>query len=295
MKLSAACIRCIMERQEERVREIANEDKKTVYLKEVAGLIAFSEPYASAPYLLYRINKVYKRVFGVSQDYEKEKEKFNQIMLALEPELKEKINSGTNKEDILRNAINYSKAANYIDYGAISNVNEEKLFELLDEANEDMTNEETFQLLLEELKTAKELVFLVDNCGEVVADKILIEVLKEQYPELNMTAIVRGARVLNDVTYEDAQKVGLTEIVKVIGNGTAVPGTQIDILSREARTTLGKADIILSKGQANFETLYGCGLNIYYLFLCKCEWFSSRFGMERFKGVFINEKDVDFK
>ena len=98
--------------------------------------------------------------------------------------------------------------------------------------------------------------------------------------------------VLNDAVIEDANDVGLTKIVEVIGNGNGIAGTQINKLSKEARTVLDKADIIISKGQGNFETIHGCGRNIYYLFLCKCEWFSERFGMERLKGVFINEKNL---
>ena len=132
----------------------------------------------------------------------------------------------------------------------------------------------------------------MDNCGEIVADKLLIKVIQEQYPEIHITVVVRGMEVLNDAVIEDAKDVGLTKIVEVIGNGNGIAGTQINKLSKEVRTVLDKADIIISKGQGNFETIHGCGRNIYYLFLCKCEWFSERFGMERLKGVFINEKNL---
>ena len=71
-----------------------------------------------------------------------------------------------------------------------------------------------------------------------------------------------------------------------------VAGTQLRLLSREALDAVNAADVIISKGQGNFETIHGCGLNIYYLFLCKCEWFTKRFGMERLKGVFVNEADL---
>ena len=103
----------------------------------------------------------------------------------------------------------------------------------------------------------------MDNCGEIVADKLLIKVIQEQYPEIHITVVARGMEVLNDAVIEDANDVGLTKIVEVIGNGNGIAGTQINKLSKEARTVLDKADIIISKGQGNFETIHGCGRNIY--------------------------------
>ena len=292
MKLSAMCIRCLMDRQEERVRECGDEEKKAVYLKEAAGIIASSGEGDSAPYLVFQMNQAYERLFGKLMDYKKEKKEFNSLMLDLESELEEKIRSGKSREEILKNAINYARSGNYIDFGALNHGDKDELMGLLEKAGEEDVDGHTFAMLSEDLDKAEELVYLLDNCGEIVADKLLVKVLKEQYPNMNITVMVRGVEVLNDAVMEDAEEVGLTKLVKVIGNGNGVAGTQVDLLSREAREAIEKADIIISKGQGNFETIYGGGWNIYYLFLCKCAWFSERFGMERLKGVFINEKDV---
>lgn len=292
MKLSAMCIRCLMDRQEERVRECGDEEKKAVYLKEAAGIIASSGEGDSAPYLVFQMNQAYERLFGKLMDYKKEKKEFNSLMLDLESELEEKIRSGKNREEILKNAINYARSGNYIDFGALNHVDKNELMGLLEKAGEEDVDGHTFAMLSEDLDKAEELVYLLDNCGEIVADKLLVKVLKEQYPNMNITVMVRGMEVLNDAVMEDAEEVGLTKLVKVIGNGNGVAGTQADLLSQEAREAIEKADIIISKGQGNFETIYGGGWNIYYLFLCKCAWFSERFGMERLKGVFMNEKDV---
>ena len=83
--------------------------------------------------------------------------------------------------------------------------------------------------------------------------------------------------------------------VPVIGNGTAIPGTYLPAVLPEVRDQIKTADLIISKGQGNFESLHECGLNIYYLFLCKCELFTRRFGMKQYEGVFIREKDVKIK
>ncbi len=292
MNISAMCIRCLMDKQEERIRGMENEDKKSAYLKEVAGVLASSADDATAPYLVYRINMVYRRYFGELPDYGKEKREFNALMLELEPDLEKKIRLGSNKEKILANALNYARTANYIDYGAANHVEKETLAELLERAMGEALDADTFQRLQRELETAGRMAYLADNCGEIVADKLLIKILKEQYPQMHITVIVRGMPALNDAVFEDAQEVGLTDIAEVIGNGNGVAGTQLDLLSGEALAAIRAADVILSKGQGNFETIHGCGLNIYYLFLCKCEWFTKRFKMERLKGVFVNERDL---
>ena len=109
--------------------------------------------------------------------------------------------------------------------------------------------------------------------------------------------IVRGAPVINDATMEDAQMVGLTEIhgIRVIGNGAAIAGTELTRNSDEARNVLECADVMISKGQGNFETLHGCGMNIYYLFLCKCDWFSISLELPKLSGVFRNERNLGSK
>jgi len=77
-----------------------------------------------------------------------------------------------------------------------------------------------------------------------------------------------------------------------VDNGTATPGTWIPSLPEETLNLLNSADVIISKGQANIECLGGCGLNIYYLLLCKCTHFSNVFSVERYTGMFINESDA---
>ena len=89
---------------------------------------------------------------------------------------------------------------------------------------------------------------------------------------------------------EDAEEIGLTDLVRVIGNGSNVGGTWIPGITSEARDLLYDADLIIAKGQGNFETLNDCGLNIYYLFLCKCDLFQRRFHAENLQGMFLNER-----
>ena len=152
-----------------------------------------------------------------------------------------------------------------------------------------MVEEDVYQALMADLQKGHSVVYLLDNCGEIVMDKLLIRAIQKAFPALQITAIVRGLPVSNDATVEDAIQVGLTEVVSVIGNGNGLAGTSLEHLSPEARKAVDEADVILSKGQGNFETLNGCGLNVYYIFMCKCDMFARRFQVPRFSGILVND------
>ena len=187
----------------------------------------------------------------------------------------------------------YVCAANYIDFSAVADVNEEKLAELLSKAVSQNISREEYLKFCEDLQLAGKLVYLTDNCGEIVLDKIFIRHMQENFPNLQITAIVRGGDVINDATMEDADEVGLTKIVPCVGNGNAAPGTIIKRLSKQAKDILCDADVIISKGQGNFESLYGENLNPYYLFLCKCELFVRRFHMKQYQSMFVREERLE--
>ena len=118
-----------------------------------------------------------------------------------------------------------------------------------------------------------------------------MEEVKKMNPQAKITAIVRGAEVLNDATLMDAEQVGLSDVAYVIDNGNDIAGTALEEIEGEPKELIKSADVILAKGQANFETMQGCGLNVYYIFMCKCEMFANMFGVPRFTGMLLNDKN----
>jgi len=136
----------------------------------------------------------------------------------------------------------------------MENVDETALSALLDAPERFALVQETYAKLRGELAAGRRLVYLTDNCGEIVMDKLLIRTLQACYPQLRITVIVRGAPVLNDATMKDAQQIGLTALCSVIDNGNGIAGTHFPALGEAARAAIEAADIILSKGQANYET-----------------------------------------
>ena len=289
MKVSAECMHCLVKRQAENIKKYPNEEKKAEYLGKVLGIIADGAAEEPAPVLLSHIGRLHEEYFGKPFSFDELKKGYNAMLLEKENKIRAKIHEAT---DSLALALRYAQIGNYIDFGALGSVDDEKLKDFLEQAETLPLSEDTYKKFTENLKIARKLVFLTDNCGEIVLDKLLLETIATIAPHVEKTIIVRGEPVLNDATLEDALQVGLEVCGKVIPNGTNIAGTYIPWLSAEAKQAMDEADMLIAKGQGNFESLHGCGLNIYYLFLCKCQWFMERFGLPQYSGVFINEKDL---
>ena len=290
--LSADCTDCLIKRQMEAISEHDDEQLKTRYMNEVLKAIHDADDHLTAPVITAQISKLHKQYFGTSYSFTETKARYNRMLMQKEKHIAARIGAA---QDQLLCAMKYARAGNYIDFGAMGYIDDEKLEKLLDSAQEEEINAGEYESFRDDLRKGTHLAYLTDNCGEIVLDKLLIQVIHEQYPHLDITVVVRGMPVLNDATMEDAQEVGLFAMTKVIPNGTEIAGTYLNGITKEARDVITRADLIISKGQGNFETLHGCGLNIYYMFLCKCDWFVKRFHLQRFKGVFVNERNQNIR
>ena len=219
-------------------------------------------------------------------DFTEIKRHFNALMLEGEAEFESRVLAS---EDPLKSAVQYAMMGNFIDFSALDKVEESRLMELIDRAPDITVDEECLELLRERTEKGHTLVLITDNCGEIVMDKILLRQLLRLNPDLSVTVIVRGGPVANDATIEDAEQVGLTEFGCCIGNGNATDGSVMRIMSREAREAITRADVVIAKGQANYETLYGCACNVFYIFMCKCMLFMDRFKVPQFTGILTFE------
>lgn len=286
--LSAACMTCLVERQMEAIQAEEDEVFKTKFMKDVFQVIREAGEKETAPVVIAKINQLHQKYFNKAYSFDSLKKIYNQMLLEKADAIEETI---LNAEEPLKMALLLARAGNYIDFGAMGSIDDQKLDKLLNDAKDECLEATTYKKFLCDFKLAKTLVYLTDNCGEIVLDKLLIKQMKRIHPELQITMIVRGKPVLNDATLEDAEMVGLTEMVQVLPNGTEIAGTDLGSIDQAAREVIESADLMISKGQGNFETLHGCGLNIYYMFLCKCDWFVRRFQLKRLQGVWINEYD----
>ena len=286
MVINEECKKCQIKRNINKYPIDATEGKITEYQYKVKEIVKNSDGL-STPQVAEKMDNLRQELFGNVMDYTEIKQHYNQLMLDQFPYIKNKVDTSENH---LKTAIQYAMVGNYIDFGALENVNEGELKAQLDEAiNIDSKLLDVFK---NDLVNAKRLVYFTDNCGEIVTDKLLISTLRDVNPNLHITVIVRGKPVLNDATLEDAKYIHMEDVAqKVLGNGTGLPGNVVGVISKESMDEVENADLLISKGQGNYEGLSGCGLNIYYLFLCKCGMFMRRFGVEQFTGIMARENN----
>lgn len=289
MKINSSCLTCLIQMQESQVRKFDDEEKKMKYMREVLAFLSSCNPDLSAPSLVKPLSRIYEKYWGKRDSMEGVKKEFNDFLLDMEKDIEEQIRK---HDDPLEAALCFARTGNYIDYAAVKDISKEKLLELFEEQERAGLEKSEYEAFLKDMEQAAKLVYLTDNCGEVVLDKIAMKIIQERYPDLDVTAVVRGEPVVNDADLDAARYVGLDRVAEVMENGSGIAGTDLDDISDEARGVIEAADVIISKGQGNFETIHGCGLNIYYLFLCKCDWFVQKFNAERFEGMFINERSV---
>lgn len=285
-KLKSVCVSCMLNSRINQFPEDAPEEKKVEYMTRVLRELGEMKDQHGPTIATCHIIDIQKEMFGCNNDYCELKARFNQFVMEKEDYLQKNIEEA---EDSLKLAIQYGIVGNLIDFIVMDSVDENRLEKMFAEASDFLIDEETYQSLKQDVHNANKIVVLLDNCGEIVVDKLLIQVVKRMNPNAQITAVVRGTEILNDATMEDAIQVGLTDVVDVIGNGSNMPGTCLQYISDEARSIIDEADVILSKGQGNFETLQGYDKNIYYIFLCKCVMIAEMFGVEKFSPMLVKE------
>ena len=287
MRMNPRCVACQIKKQDEKIKHESDELKKLRYIKKVLQILGNSGEEETMPWLSNQIEVLFDETFPHAQmPYAKLKKQYNQLMLSMQDELRAKIEE---IKDPIAYAIQLAIVGNYIDFGAMSNVSSSFLLELLEKAQSIHLDQTYYQRLLHDLQNAKQVLYICDNCGEVVADKLLLEQLIKHYPNITFTVMVRGDEIINDATMVDAKEVGLCSLCNVIDNGIRLAGTDLNHISKSALDAIHQADFIFSKGQANFETLSDNGLPIYYLLLCKCDLFAERFNLPKFQGVLFYE------
>lgn len=187
------------------------------------------------------------------------KKKSNDIALSMRPDILTRIN---NSKDPLYTAIKCSIAGNIIDYGSHQEFNIE---ETLNRCILDQPVIDDYDIFKTDLKKAASILYLTDNCGEIVFDGILIDKLGK-----HVNLAVKDQPIINDALIEDAFYCGLDKVSSIISNGTDCPGTPIGKCSSSFEDIFNKADLIISKGQGNFETLSEINKPVYFLLQVKC-------------------------
>lgn len=279
MRITESCAQCLYDKQ----KHLTDNEE---YLAEIRHLLDRRKKNDTSPYMVYLFNQVYEKHFGKYASYKDIKKKYNDLVLSIEDTIRDKIDCSENS---IAMALVYARIGNYIDFGAMNNVDEEMFLSLFDNATLQDRDREVTEAFIKQCKNAHNFLLITDNCGEIVLDKLFLEQLHKSFPKLKINVLVRGGEVLNDATEEDAKYVGIDKVGEVISNGLPIAGTIYELLPAAAKAIMDNADVILAKGQGNYESLCGQGKHIFYSFLCKCELFTNRFHVPKLAGIFMEE------
>lgn len=285
--LDSGCMECHLRRNLETARGLGTEEQATAFAKALMKLYLSAPEGASTPWLAPHTAELFRKMYGLDADrFRAEKEASNRFVLSRLDQIRRRAQAAP---DPVYAGLQFAILGNYLDFSALQGeVSFEELDELLAQAEKLPLDPVVYRALCADLARGGKLLYLTDNAGEIGFDRVLADEIHRAYPRIAITFCVRGGPAVNDATRADAAAVGIS--FPVIDNGNRIPGTQIDQLGAEARRALDGADVILSKGQGNVETLRGCGRNIYYAFLIKCARFERLFGKPKFTPMLVRER-----
>ena len=285
--IDTGCIQCFLNRNLEVARAAGTEAQAMAFAKELMKLYLNAPDGVSSPWFGPAAADLLHEMYGLPIDrFQEEKRISNRFVLERMEQIRAKVETA---EDPVLAGLQFAILGNYLDFGALQGkVSFEKLDEMLSQALDMELDRKNYENLCADLEKGKHLLYLTDNAGEIGFDRIFAEEIAKKYPHLSVTFCVRGDIAQNDATREDAQAVGIP--FPVIDNGNRIAGTQLDQLSEEAENAIKTADVIIAKGMANTETMYGCGYNIYYAFLIKCQRFVKEFGRPMFTPMLVKER-----
>jgi len=264
MRIYLDCIPCFV-RQALDAARLATDDAR-IHEKVVRGVLRLAADLdmgQSPPVIGQQIHLMIRNMVASNDPYHSIKRKFNNIALNLYPELRKEI---VGSKDRLETAVRLAIAGNIIDFGVSSIVNESDIHKAISASLTGDFDNVQLEDFRDSIGQAEQILYLADNAGEIVFDRLLIE----QLPYEKVTVVVKGSPVINDATTEDAEAAGLGHIVEVIDNGSDGPGTILQSCSQTFRSRFSNADLVIAKGQGNYETLSNVDKNIFFIMKAKC-------------------------
>ncbi len=274
MRIYLDCIPCFIRQSLDAARH-ATEDVH-IHQKVVRGVLGLAnnlDMSQSPPVIGQKIHRLIRELVGVEDPYHNVKQQFNNVALKLYSEMR---NSIVESKDPLETAVRLAIAGNIIDFGVNSTLQETELEKTISQCLSEEQADMQIEPFRKAIDEAEDILYLADNAGEIVFDRLLIE----QLPIEKITVAVKGSPVINDATIQDAVIAGLPKIVDVIDNGSDAPGTILESCSHSFKDRFKSADLIIAKGQGNYETLSDIDTNIFFILKAKCPVIARDLGCE---------------
>lgn len=270
MKTYLECIPCFFKQglTAARIAGLGPDEQKKI-LNEIARIIPDIPLEASPPEIALEIYKVIRESSGVKDPFKHVKNEYISYSLTLYPKLKKIVEDS---KDPLLSAIRVAIAGNIIDFGVGNDFDVEETLKETMEVRFAILDYEPFKKSLNDAKT---ILYIGDNAGETVFDRVLIEEM-----EGDVVYVVREEPIINDVTKEDAERSGIGEVARIISSGSPAPGTILSLCNKQFLRFLNKAGLVISKGQGNYETLSEVEREIYFLIKAKCPVIAQDIGVK---------------
>jgi len=246
----------------------------------LAAEMPFDHP---PPWMGQKIHRLLREATGRLDPYREMKERSNAIALALYPELQSQVRTSA---DPFATAVRLAIAGNVIDFGCKSHLDDDDVRQAIRDAMDDALDQATVDELRWAVEEAQDILYLADNAGEIVFDRLLIE----EMPAERITLVVKGGPVINDATRQDVEATGLDSLVAVMDNGSDVPGTILESCSPTFRRRFEQSDLVIAKGQGNYETLNRENRDIFFLVKAKCPVIARDIGCEIGQAVIVRRR-----
>ena len=283
MKTQLDCLPCFLNMALNGIRKAfpGQEDVHEAVIREWAKEFSEADFNESPPAIAGRLFRMTAKHIGDVDIFKAQKDESNKRVLELLPSITETVYESA---DPLLAAMGISIIGNYMDCGLIEQFDWEAELGHLEKG----LDRPLFASFIDRVKAQKSLLILGDNAGEIGLDTILVGLLQAE--GIKVTYAVRGTNILNDATLEDAKLVGMSDICEVITSGVDTPGTVLDRCSPQFKERLADSPVVLSKGQGNFESLWGVMDNVYYAFKVKCPAIAEIIGHPMKTSLFCIEK-----
>ncbi|MBN2333216.1 MAG: DUF89 family protein [Deltaproteobacteria bacterium] len=253
--------------------------------KRIMGLVMAALPSLplelTPPEISQTVYGIIARETGVADPYRELKYQSNREALLALPALMQQINHAP---DRLRSAAALAINGNLIDFGVRHDG-----FQAAKELSCQQSNtfaRDDFSLFQKQLAATSTLLYIGDNAGEIVADKIFITIMKELHPHLKIVFAVRESPIINDVTLDDARQVGMSEVARVISSGSHAPALLLEEMNSEMADWFAAASLVIAKGQGNYESLNHCDRSLFFLLQCKCQVVAEDLGVPAGSTIF---------
>lgn len=276
MRVHLDCIPCFQRQALDAARFITDDEKMHEnIIRAVIAELQGMDWKKSPPEIAHVVHQIIRDESGVEDPYKDVKKYYNDITLKMYPELKKTVNYSATP---LLTAVRLAIAGNVIDFGAKSDFDLNGTISLVLKKDFKIYH---FSEFVRTLEKANNILYLADNAGEIVFDRILLETISKKYNVEKTLFAVKGAPIINDATYEDAKYVGLNNLkgLEFIKVGVGLPGTGIERTSNEFRDIILKSDIVISKGQGNYEALSELK-GIFFLLMAKCPVIAEDLGVK---------------